>query len=316
MKDKRVILVTAVGGDIGQGVAKILKKDTEDKILGCDIDLYAAGKMYVDKFFVAPKVSDDKRYRDFMNKLIYDEKITHIIPITECEIKYFNNHKEEFNKIKIVINNKEIIETFLDKLSTIKFLKENNIKFPKTLEINKYNGTFGLPVIVKEKSSRGGKGIYIINSDNELEYYKKNYPNAIVQEYIGDIEDEYTMSIFSDGKNINNISFRRLLGYGSMSKFVELINDEKLNKLAIQIATSCKLKGSINVQMRKHNGEYIPFEVNPRISSTISFRNRFGFKDITWWLDIIDSNIEIEYKPIYKKGIGVRIVDEIYFDFE
>ncbi|WBW96220.1 ATP-grasp domain-containing protein [Oceanirhabdus sp. W0125-5] len=317
--NNRVILVTGVGGDIGQSVVKCIKRRTNDKVIGCDIDYYGGGKAFVDKFYVAPRVSEGDRYIDFIKFVVREEKISHIIPITEYEIKLFTDKKIEklFKEVKVVINNQFITSTFLDKYKTIEFFMENQISYPKTIPLDQYNNEFQYPVIIKEKSSRGGKGVYIVNCDRELEQYTKEKKDALVQEFIGNEDEEYTMAVFSDGKNVNCIAFRRILGYGSLSKFVQLINDEKIMALGKKIAEKTQLKGSINVQMRKCNGEYIPFEVNPRISSTVAFRDHFGFKDVIWWLELVDNeNIEIKYKTKYSKGIGVRVVDEVYFDLQ
>ena len=51
MRDQRKkmnILVTGVGGDIGQGIIKCLREiNYHNIIVGCDIDKYAAGKQFV-----------------------------------------------------------------------------------------------------------------------------------------------------------------------------------------------------------------------------------------------------------------------------
>lgn len=315
----RVVLVTGAGGDIGQSVIKCIKHETNDKVVACDIDCYAAGKAYADEFYVAPRVSNKESYLEFIKFIINEKGITHIIPITEYEIKIFSDNKirQLFKDIKIMINDSYIVDTFLDKFKTIEFFVNNNIAYPKTINIGEYNQEFGYPLIIKEKSSRGGKGVYVVNSLNEFKYYTENIKDSIVQQLIGSEDEEYTMAIFSDGINTSNIAFRRYLGYGSLSKFVELVSDEKLNDIAIKIATILKLKGSINIQMRKEKNEFIPFEINPRISSTVAFRNHFGFKDVIWWLDILDNNeVDIKYKAKYSKGIGIRVVDEVYFDME
>jgi len=314
---KRKILITAVGGDIGQSVVRCIKKYSDDTIIGCDIDFYAAGKKNVDKFFIAPKSVYIKEYADFINEIVQREGITHIIPITEDEIKIFSdmNKKEFLLDVKIAINHKNVIDIFLDKWKTIEFFEQNNILAPRTFEIENYNNELKYPFILKEKNSRGSKGVHLIHDDIEFNKYHKKH--CIVQEYLENDLEEYTMTIFSDGYSIYNIAFRRTLGYGSLSKFVELINDIKLDTLAKVIAEKIKLVGCINVQMRKKDNEFLPFEVNPRISSTVAFRDKFEFKDPIWWLNLLDNDLDnIVYIQKYKKGIGVRTVEETFFDLE
>lgn len=85
----------------------------------------------------------------------------------------------------------------------------------------------------------------------------------------------------------------------------------------MKIAEATGLVGSINVQTRKLEGAevYVPFEINPRISSTLLFRKKFGFDDAVWWLDVLQGR-SYEYRKRYNAGIAIRHVTESYFDLE
>lgn len=312
------ILLTGVGGDIGQNIIKCLKERNDiEKIVGIDIDNYAAGRNLVDDFFIAPTVDKTLEYKEFIKNIIEKFKITYLIPSTEQEIKFINSNLYFFSNlnIKILINNSKIINIFLDKFKTIKFFQKNGIKCPRTYLLSEYKGNLSYPVIFKSFFSSGSKGVFKVYSLNEIEEIKKKYKDGIIQEDIGSIDEEYTIGVFSDGENIFSIGFKRYLGYGSMSKLVELINDPKIQDLAEKIAKLSELKGSMNIQVRKRNGDYIPFEVNPRISSTVYFRNYFGFKDVNWWIDLFEGK-KINYEKKYIKGIGVRTINEVFFDLE
>ena len=130
------ILITGVGGDIGQGIIKCIKDEYKyNLIVGIDIDLYAAGGKEVDIFLKAPKVKNEIEYEEFILKVCKDYKITHIIPSTELEINFFNENISKFDQINILINKSNIINIFMDKYKTVEFFRENNIPFPKTFDI-------------------------------------------------------------------------------------------------------------------------------------------------------------------------------------
>jgi hypothetical protein len=74
-------------------------------------------------------------------------------------------------------------------------------------------------------------------------------------------------------------------------------------------------KGSLNVQFRQTERGCVPFEINPRFSSTVYFRSLFGFKDVRWSLDMHEGN-PIVYTPGAMKGIGVRKLGEVIFKDE
>ena len=139
------------------------------------------------------------------------------------------------------------------------------------------------------------------------------YPEGefILQEYLPDEGQEYTVGVFSDGENVNTIIFRRKLKDG-YSAFVEYVEDDTISNMAIQIAHNIKLKGYINIQLRKKGGLNYIFEINPRISGTVVFRDMLGFRDVIWWLDLIDGKRVPKYENKWKRAIGIRELNEKY----
>lgn len=311
------VLITGVGGNIGQNVIKCLKDSSyKAYLVGCDIDLYAPGKKDVDKFFHAPQADMPEKYFKFIKRILEITELDYILPTTEVEIEFYDANRKFFNEygLKLLINDSFVINTFSNKYRTVNFFKKNGINYPKTYKLSEYSNELEFPILVKPEKGSGSKKIEILYDENDLNYVKKKDKDVIVQEIIGTIDEEYTVGIFSDGSKTYSIAFRRYLGCGS-TKFAELIKNNEIESLAKCIAKACKLKGSINLQMRKTEQGFIPFEVNPRLSSTVYFRHFFGFKDLEWWIDMYEGN-KIKYKLKYNRGIGVRTISETFFDLK
>ena len=312
------ILVTGVGGDIAQSILKCIHDSTyEYFIVGCDIDKYSAGRLVVDEFKISPKVLDEDNYKKFISDTINQFSIEYIIPTSEFEIKYFNKYRLEFQakNIYVLINNTFILDTFLDKYKTAKYLEEHNLPFPASYLLEEFQNQLKLPVLIKPRVGCGSKGIFKVRTLSELELYKKTLQDAIVQEYLDNELEEYTTGVFSSNNDVYSITFKRTLGFGGLSKIVEISDDDKINILAKTIAQKCKLKGAINLQSRKRGDNYVIFEINPRFSSTVYFRHYFGFTDVIWWLEAI-MNKKINYQPKYIRGVGVRTSNEVFFNLE
>ncbi len=312
------ILVTAVGGDIGQSVIKCLKDGGYAKdILGCDVDNYAAGKICVNKFYQSPWVCENRRYFSFIKKLIKEEKVRFIFPINESEIDFFDKEREYFFRkgIKVFINKHDIIKTFSDKYEMVVFLKNHNLTYPKTFLIDDYNYELCYPFLLKPRKGCGGRGQIVINNKKEFEFYRRRFIDSVVQEIISNRDEEYTMSVFAAGGKFYSIVFRRYLGYGSLTKVAELVQDKKITLLAEKIVKATALQGVLNIQLRKVKNEYVPFEINPRISSTVYIRHYFGFCDVLWWLKAAEDK-KITYTLKYKSGVGVRSLSEVFFDLK
>ena len=301
--DKPIILISAIYGDIGCSAVRSLR-EVAKKIVGCDMKPYSPVSHLVDKFYEAPAATDTANYMAFLRKVIIREKVDFFLPVSETEIEVLNIQRKELESlgVRLLLNNRNIIDTFLDKLKTVQYLEGLNIRVPRTMLLSDYDGSYGYPVIVKSKKSHGSKKLRKIIDMHDLEYVrKKSDGSLLIQEYIGSDEEEYTTGVFSDGNNVSSITFRRKLGFGSMSIEAILVDEPYLHKIAQHIARDMGLIGSINIQSRRVENDFIPFEINPRLSSTLLFRKRFGFDDVVWWLNVLGGK-GYSYKRIFKSG--------------
>jgi carbamoyl-phosphate synthase large subunit len=311
------ILITAVNGDIGSAAVRALRSEA-GQLFGCDVGPYCPVKELLDGFAQVPPASDKQQYIKTINQIISEQKIDFILPISEPEIEVISAFRDEINLNQkgFLINSSVIVETFLDKLATADYLSKLGIKVPKTLPLESYENQFEWPVILKSRKGCGSKKLWLIKNIEELEQLKFGPDDAmIVQECIGDMDNEFTTGVFSDGKSTVSITFRRKLGYGGLS--IEAICEKIpfLEEMAKKIAKETGLIGSINIQTRKKGDIYIPFEINPRLSSTLMFRKKFGFDDSVWWLNVLE-NKGFSYHQKYKSGRAMRFLSERYFDIE
>lgn len=315
---KPTILVSAVCGDIGSSAVRALRR-VSGKIIGCDMNAYSPVNHILDQFYIAPAASD-KGYLEFLIEIIRREKIDFFLPISEPEIRVLNiiREKLEVTGVKLLLNNSVIIETFLNKLRTAKFIESLGYKAPRTGFLKQYDGSFGFPFIVKPNSGYGSKRLWRVENEQDLEYVRiKDDGLLIAQECIGTNSEEYTTGVFSDGKTVSSITFRRKLGFGGLSVEAILADDPFIEKLSLKVAQSTNLIGCINIQSRRLVNEdiFVPFEINPRISSTLLFRKKFGFDDAVWWLNVL-SGKKYSYTRKILSGRAIRCTTECYFDME
>lgn len=315
--DKLIIFISAIYGDIGCSAVRSLR-EVAKKIVGCDMKPYSPVSQLVDKFYKAPAATDTTNYMAFLREIIIREKVDFFLPVSETEIEVLNTRRRELENlgVQLLLNNQSIIDIFLDKLKTVQYLEGLNIKVPRTMLLCDYDGSYGYPVIVKSRKSHGSKKLRMIIDLHDVEYVrKKNDGSLLIQEYIGSDEEEYTTGVFSDGNNVSSITFRRKLGFGSMSIEAILSDEPDIDNMVRHIAKNIGLIGSINIQSRRAGNDFIPFEINPRLSSTLLFRKKFGFDDAVWWLNVLLGK-GYSYKRKFKSGRAVRCLSECYFDME
>lgn len=305
----RRILVTAVSGDIANGILKILQSEN-NVLYGCDVNEFAVGMDLVETFWRCKFAVDDYYIEEMLQKCM-EYRITHLIPVNEREIEIIGKNRERFEKkgIKLVIQDQHILEICLDKYETAKVLREHCITVPDTYtsreQILDANGIY----ICKPRKSNGAKNIFLYThpEDSQKELDLNNY---VLQTYINSSE-EYTVGVFRQEQCINVIAFRRELKNG-YSNMVKLVYDEVILNLAKHVAKILDLKGYINIQLRKAEGKYYIFEINPRISGTVRFRHMLGFSDVVWWLDMLDGKVIPQYHCQYKEAVGIRELNEKY----
>ena len=311
------ILVSAVGGDIGSGIAKIFY-DAGKSVIGCDVAKNPGSREVLSEFVVSPPASAGQQYIDWVIDHCMKKKIATFIPTNEIEIRLVAPMVDLFSRsgIRVLVNNQEIVQVFSDKYLTANYLREQlSLDTPKSVILADFVDQISFPLIIKPRSGRGSHSIFKAIDRIDLDYarHKLDTNEFVFQEYIGTADEEYTTAIFSDGTNVSSITFRRLLGLGGLSREVVLVQDTTMERISIDLAKKLKLVGSINVQSRKQSDRHVIFEVNPRLSSTISFRKFFGFDDVIWWYEVSQGR-SYAYVPKYGTGTGKRVLSEVYFD--
>ncbi len=314
----RRILVTAVSGNIGYGILKILK--SKDHVLfGCDVNEIAAGMDLAEEFWQCRYAVDEGYIEELLEKC-RTYGITHLIPVNEREIERIGRERNRFEKInvKVVIQAQEVLDICLDKYATACFLSEHGFDVPFTYtdkgkndilkNVSKENGKY----ILKPRKSNGSKDIVLLTSQEDIP--DRIDSDCVLQEYIESTE-EYTVGVFRYEETVNVIAFLRQLKDGYSSQ-VELTAENEIIQIAKRAVQAFDLEGYLNIQMRKKNGKYYIFEINPRISGTVRFRHMLGYTDVLWWLDLLDGITVGSWKSAYKRAVGVRELNEKFLILE
>ena len=281
------VLVTGCGGDIGQSVGKILNESKKiKKIYGCDISNKNAGIFIFKNFFIS-KPCNDKRYLTNLKSFINSNQINLVIPISEPELRFFSNNKIlRIGNAKLLMPSSIAMNIGFDKFLTYDFLKKIQAPFPKTKLFTDCSIVKKFPVIIKSRFGSGSSSVEIIKNVEHFNFKKNDYnENYIIQEYIQGDNNEYTCGLFrSKSGEIRTIIIKREL-LGGFTVYGEVVKNSQIDKLLIKIAKSIELIGSINVQLKLTPKGPIVFEINPRFSSTVRYRDLLGFKDVIWSIE-------------------------------
>ncbi len=297
MLHKKKLLFTSCGGDLGYSVGKIIKqyKHLYDTV-GCDATEDHIGQFVYDVIHKVPYTKEDG-YCDALKKIVENEKIDLIIPLSDYDIAFFaKNNIDSINNVPILKINNNLLNICLSKYNTAMFLKQNNLPYPWTVIVDDTPPS-SLPCILKPIKGCGSRNVSIIEqylSQDEIKKYENNY---IYQQLIVS-KDEYTCCIYKNDDFIETIILKRELKNG-MTNMALVVQNETINTLLYELAKKLNFNGSINIQLKISN-EQTPliFEINPRFSSTVHFRHAVGFCDLIWCInDYFNIKNQINYIP-------------------
>lgn len=308
------ILVSGIGGDIGFGVGKVLKNmPTVHSIYGIDIHSNHPGISIFYKCDVAPSC-ENPTYISWLQDYINLNQIDLFIPTSEPEINFLSD--KNINKISsanILISNFFMVKTCLDKHKCLSFLRSSNISVPDHGIVGQHKPN-SFPIIIKPNRGAGSLNIRKINTVNEYNAFNTPVSSELVwQKYLYPDDQEYTCALFkTDRTSLKSIIFKRELSHGFTSKG-EVIEDSVIDEYIKRIAEIFKLDGVMNIQLRMTEQGPMLFEINPRLSSTLVFRDILGFSDLQWWIfSQLDQKIPKYHKPkagtLFYRGIAEYII--------
>lgn len=305
--DAKTVLVTGVGGNVGQGIARNINDlKWPIKIVGSNVTEFSSGNYLCDATYKVP-YAFEKDYIASINEIILKEKVDLIIPSTDYEVYYLALNKDLLNA-QVIACDAERAKMFLDKYLTYQCFERNSIPFAKSWLPKNFD--FSCPeYIAKPREGRGSRGILL----NPSEPQKLN-DEYMIQPLHKGIEITTAVYVNKMGKLHGIFSMERQLENGTTSQtIVNDTYDDSFELIAQQIIALGGVRGSFNLQsIVDENGNIFPFEVNGRISGTNSIRHNLGFQDVKYIIQEYLYNQDADpIKP--EKGIATRIyLDVIY----
>lgn len=288
------ILVTGVGGDLGQALVKALRLSTKPiQCHGCDMDGTGIGSAFVESFHVVPR-SDEVSYIDDLDHLSRSLAVHAVIPGSEPEI-YLLSRSGSPPKlpcgIPIVCQEASWIETYGDKLTCMKALwgKIEMAPFADGADrrmVAKLIEEVGFPVVVKSRRSSGSRSLRLVNDSDKLNAALAETDFPVVQAFIDTSQGEFSAGVFVCEHFSSVIAFKRDLGPVGCSWFAETSTDESVLDYVMKIGQLSGLRGSANIQVGRTSEGVRLLEVNPRFSSLVAARTACGFRDAEWSVEL------------------------------
>jgi carbamoyl-phosphate synthase large subunit len=323
------VLVTAVGGIIGQGIIKCLRLANQHlpendpkrfRIIGSDMSPLAPGIYRCDHGYIVPP-ADSNTYTNRLIEICNKEQIKAIFVASDEELLRVAQSKNKIEKAcqaKVIVSPSTAISIARDKWKMHQFCKEKHLRHASTAlpdQSNEFIKEFGFPIVVKPREGYGSVHFYITQNNAEVDHAMGAITNAgwhpILQEYLPGDEFTVGVTVESTGDKImSSIAAKKMLKHGQTYK--AFIDDfTTIRRHAEQCALKMRPVGPINIQSKVVKDQPVIFEVNLRFSASCAMRAVAGINEP----NIVYRNMVFNERPENvnrQKLVCMRYWNELY----
>ncbi len=305
------VLVTGIGGNVGQGVLRILRAQPESlRLVGTNTRRLSGGNHLCDVVHEVPWARSPEFAAQFA-RICSDETVDLVIPCTDDE-------SVELKRLPALGNHiagtaASTCATFHDKLETARAFARAGIPFAATSLPHLYDGSFDR-LIVKPRSGHGSRGIILDPPDP-----KAYDTDQIVQRrHLG---REVTTALYvTRSSSLHGMLCleRETSAEGATVRCRAAPEHERLLRPIVEaMVAGFAIRGCCNLQaIVTDEDEAWPFEVNCRVSGTASIRHALGFEDVGCLIDEYLFDRAPRPLPVVR-GTALRLLmDIVYRDLE
>ena len=301
------ILISAIGGDIAQGAANIVRDSFPKwKIIGSDSNNRNAGQLFCDDLIQSPKANEDA-FIPWLINTMQVEAADIYWPLSEAEInKTLSFGSFESLPFKVIHSGKQVCDIANDKLKTANFIKASGMPAPWTAIDPHQICKDSFPCIFKPRFSSGSKAIFKCRDIEDAIWLADRYENCVFQELLLPDESEVTCAVYRNKQNFVAVLplLRQLKD--SLTGWASVIENEEVSAQCTSLAHKLNLCGTMNVQMRLTSSGPRIFEINARLSSTGFMRHQMGFKDGYWSLmEALGEEVLLSTPPAGVTGVRI-----------
>ena len=304
---RKTIFMTGGGGAGTIAAARFLKATNKYKIVLGDMNKWAAGLSFADKFYILP-AAGSSNFLDKVSTIIKKEKVDIFVPLVDMELLKSYKLKNLFPGLKILLPEHSFTKTVLDKWWMIRELKKNAIPCPNSFLYKSLPLGLKYPLIAKPRVGCGSRNVMEVMSKKHLNSYKALTclppEKILVQEKI--IGKEFTVSVVANSHGeVLTVVPKEVIQKRGITIIAVTRDNCEIQKICVDIQHKLKANGPFNVQLiLGKDGVPKVFEINPRYSTTIALTMAAGINEID--LLVNDAKFSGNLLP-FKKNLVMKV---------
>jgi carbamoyl-phosphate synthase large subunit len=232
---------------------------------------------------IDPSIPEDRRHQlpwasdpDFVGKmhdLCRRLDIDLLVPGVDEELLALAQRAGEFGSTRLLLPHEIYVATMLDKLHMVQALLEQGVPVPFSQTLADDLQGMRFPCISKPRSGRGSRDVRVLETANDAISLKSSLGSLaekmLVQEKIEGVE--YTVQMVADSHGCLHAVVPVKVGVKrGITLRAETEADPRVMSACRAIHQAIPTSGCYNIQlMLSPEGQVLPFEINPRVSTTL-----------------------------------------------
>jgi carbamoyl-phosphate synthase large subunit len=205
-------------------------------------------------------------------RICIERKADALVPGVDEELLHLDAIREAAPRLDVVAPRGELARRLLDKLACMKLLADAGLTAPRTV-LGDAAAQIDGPLIVKPRSGRGSRGVMALDSPAQIAPYLQLHgttaAQVVVQERIGG--QEYTVYVSASREaRLGRIVPIKVLKKKGITLRAVIEMEPRVIDYCRRLHVALRVDGPYNVQlMLDPAGRVMPFEINPRVSTTV-----------------------------------------------
>lgn len=242
------------------------------------------------------------------------ENVGLIIPLIDPDLPVLAGNVEaiESTGAQVLVSPERVIDICRNKKKTYGFLKKNGFPTPQIFG-EEQAGKHGFPLIIKPLDGSASVNVFKINDSDELKFFARYVPNAVIQEFING--DEFTTDVFSDwsGNPIAAVPRRRLKVRAGEVSVGRVERNPELEQICKEVAKWLGTVGPINIQAIQSGDSWQILEINPRFGGGSPLSMAAGMPMDQWAISMALNGSFPAEPPVISDHLTMMRFDDSFF---
>jgi len=284
----------------------------DGNIIAIDIDPLAPALSMADHHYIVPRL-DDVAFVAALIEVCRRETVDLVFPTIDPDIPVLARIRADLNQIgsRALVVCPEAAAIAADKWETAKFFQSLHVATPRSWLPADLESMPQFPVFVKPRFGSAGKNTFKVRTPQELTFFVRYVPDAIVQEFIEGYEITSDVVCDLNGEIMAVVSRKRIeVRWGEVAKGIT-VYDPQIAETCIRISRELQAVGPITVQCIVKDAQPYFTEVNARVGGGAPLGVRAG-ADWPRWLLAQAAGQKLTLPPVgsYKTGLWISRFDD------